>query len=107
MERSYRVFARVTDFSRCRPSLILLLSLATDFNQADTRSHRYTAVNNYTLTITLRGPNNIVTRTFSVVVERPVQLFTVTLPGLSPPPTQIIYMNSKSDRHLYAIVHAH
>jgi hypothetical protein len=69
--------------------------LATQFDQPDTRSHRYLSVGTYTLTITAQGPVNTVVKTFSVAVQYPVSNFTISFPSIAGSPSQVGYGGSR------------
>ena len=69
--------------------------LATQYSQSDTRSHSYSAVGTYTLTITAQGTVNAVVKSFPVQVQYPVTAFTVTTPGLAGSASQIAYTGSQ------------
>lgn len=76
-------------------NMVLFYFLATQPDQPDMQSRRYTALGTYPLTITVQGPTNVVVRTFSVVVQNPVQSFNVFLQGILSSNSQYMYSGSK------------
>lgn len=85
------------------------LLLATQYFQADTRSHNYSAVGTYTLTITVQGPMNMVVKSFPVQVQYPVSNFQVTTPSVAGSASQIAYTGSqyhvkRNDREIKSIL---
>jgi hypothetical protein len=70
--------------------------LATQFSQADTKTHRYASIGTYILKIIVTGPVNTVTKTFSVVVQYPVLTFNVSFSSTVGSARQIPFSGSKS-----------
>ncbi|CAF0742236.1 unnamed protein product [Didymodactylos carnosus] len=67
---------------------------ATQFYQADTEIHFYTAVGFYIMTITAINSVSSVTNNFQVYVQYAVKNFTVNVTGSGTLPSQIIYTQS-------------
>lgn len=95
MVQMFLVYEQVQNFKTFILFNLCKSFLATQYNQADTKTHSYTSIGTYTLTIMAQGPVNTITETFSINVQYPVSTFTVNFPSITGSPSQITYSGSK------------
>jgi hypothetical protein len=72
------------------------LSIATQYYQADTQTHRYTSIGTYIMTIMATGQFNTVTNTFSINVQYPVTSFNVNYSSTAGNSADVSYSGSKN-----------
>lgn len=104
-------FGDGTNISRARAGktdLISLLSihshpsrLATQYDQPDIETHRYTSIGTYLLNIMATGSMNTVTKTVVISVQYPVSSFNVNFSSVLGTSRQIPYNGGKNERETF------
>ena len=95
MERIFPVHEQVGRFIRLNPNKSFP-SVATQYYQADTKTHRYSSVGTYIVTVMATGPYNTVSKSFSVDVQYPVTSFSVNYSTSVGSSAHVSYSGSKN-----------
>jgi hypothetical protein len=96
MERISPVHEQVRRFIRLNLKKVFFAYIATQYYQADTKTHRYSSVGTYIVTVMATGPYNTVTKSFSVDVQYPVTSFNVNYSTSAGSSAHVSYSGSKN-----------